>query len=323
MPPCRRRRCALLLLVSVARHTSAASAALPHPAVEAAAAAAGAGPGDVAIYRNGNLTGEAPMVLRAKDRGGWRRLEQSAFKLYDPHGGLLAGKAAAKEARLAFAADLQREHWIMPGIAAGFVRTLSLPTRHAGPGPRAEPPALAEPVSSSSLSAEPYTKQALAAKNAKQLKALLKENGLDIKGSKNTLVERLLAAGAAPQPAQRDPEEDSDCDASAGSSLFEVETLSDRPRVFRVRGFLSDTEANHLKELATPSLQRSSITSAANGKGADAFNAKDDVMRNSDTAWLPPRFGSWAASPEWPTGAADSVLQGIVDRSSAVLDMPP
>lgn len=59
----------------------------------------------------------------------------------------------------------------------------------------------AEAVAGDTLPAEPeaYTKEALATMNAKQLKALLKENGLDVKGTKNTLVERLLAAGATQQ----------------------------------------------------------------------------------------------------------------------------
>ena len=60
--------------------------------VQRAAEALGAGPGEAAVFRNGNLTGERAWILR--DGDGWRRLKKSPFKLYDADGTQLRSLAA-------------------------------------------------------------------------------------------------------------------------------------------------------------------------------------------------------------------------------------
>lgn len=218
--------------------------------IQRAAETVGAGPGEAAVYRNGNLTGEGAWILR--DGDGWRRMKKSPFKLYDLDGTQLRSLAAAKRAKMAFAADLERENWILPSLGAGLSRPILLPT-------------------------PPGWRPANAAADADR--------------------------GCTAQ----------DADESSETSVFELKTLSERPRVFRVDGFLSKEEADHLRRVASPSMQQSSI--AADG----SLDVKNTDMRNSDTAWLPPRFGNWNLA-EWSDGV-DPVLQGIVSRGSKLLKM--
>ena len=92
---------------------------------------------------------------------------------------------------------------------------------------------------------------------------------------------------------------------SKQSALFELETLSDRPRVLQVRDFLSEHEAMHLRRLASPGLKGSVI--ATGGKH------EDRAMRNHKSGWLPPRFGNWLGSP------TDALVEGIVERGAALM----
>ena len=241
----------LALLAALCGADSRTESARVDDDVRRAAEALGAGPGEAAVYRNGNLTGESAWMLRSGD--GWRRVRKSQLKLYDVHGAPLKSLRQAQKARLAFAADLDRENWILPSIGAGLSRPVRLPTP---PGWR--------------------------------------------------------PAGAAEAGDQACPA------AEADGWAFELETLSERPRVFRVNGFLSDEEADHLRAVAGPSMKQSTIANPANG---GSQNAKDADMRNSDTAWLPPRFGKWN-SAEWSDGV-DPVLQGVVARGSKLLHMDP
>ena len=105
----------LALLAALCGADSRTESARVDDDVQRAAEALGAGPGEAAVYRNGNLTGESAWILRSGD--GWRRAKKSELKLYDSHGAQLRSLAQAKKARLAFAADLDRENWILPSLS--------------------------------------------------------------------------------------------------------------------------------------------------------------------------------------------------------------
>ena len=99
------------------------------PVLEAHAAALGALAGDIVIYRNGNVTGEAPYILRASNGDMWTRLAGPAATsaLYDAVGVKVKSREDASAAKVVFAYDKSHEHWIHPSIAVGHRRKITLP----------------------------------------------------------------------------------------------------------------------------------------------------------------------------------------------------
>lgn len=69
-----------------------------------------------------------------------------------------------------------------------------------------------------------------------------------------------------------------------GPDTLEVETISTQPRVFRIKNFLSDYEADYIITQAKPQLTRSTT---GHGK-----NARVDDVRTSKSAWLSRKHGN-------------------------------
>ena len=231
------------------------------------------------------------------------------MKLYDMDGKRVTKRAAAVKARLVFT-KADHEKWIHPPIQPGFYRPLELPTPPGWkPAAGAPEPGSAKPPPLP-LSASHPADPELQAMTAKQLKSVLREKGLDDRGTKKSLIARLQEAAAEPEAVDTakggatgrivdDSLEPKQMNAASSDWTFEMETLSDRPRVLRIKGFLSDAEADYMRNLANPHLRESNIASPGS-------NFDKQFMRNSYTTWAPPKFGSWMGGP------VDRKLEAIV-----------
>jgi prolyl 4-hydroxylase len=67
---------------------------------------------------------------------------------------------------------------------------------------------------------------------------------------------------------------------------FAIETLSEKPRVYVIRNFLSDKECDHLMTLSTPYLERSTVLDETGGNEIGLL----DGRRSSYGAFLPPEL---------------------------------
>ena len=95
--------------------------------VVATARALGAGPRDIVIFRNGNITGEREFILRDGDDETWDKFKQRQLKFYNLHGKLITRRADCVKARVVFTVA-EEEKWIHPPIHVGFSRPMELPT---------------------------------------------------------------------------------------------------------------------------------------------------------------------------------------------------
>eukprot|EP01050_Picozoa_sp_SAG11_P016729 SAG11_NODE_2320_length_3524_cov_71.912993_3_plen_186_part_00 len=94
--------------------------------------------GDIVIFRNGNVTNEAPFVLRASNFEMWERLTAQG-PLYDALCNKVPERAQAAAAKVVFAYLPTMERWIYPGIEVGHRRKIQLPTNAFNDGGRKTP----------------------------------------------------------------------------------------------------------------------------------------------------------------------------------------
>ena len=225
------------------------------------------------------------------------------MQLYDLYGELMTMRAAAVKARLVFT-KAEHEKWIHPPIHQGFYRSVELP---APPGWK---PAVATSELSRCIDFDWKDKNGDTCQDYVAQKFCTLERGygggwvrMDEDLEDETFDDYATGGVTAVQAC---------CDCGGGTTdrisddtlgpqkmkgddwTFEMETLSDRPRVLRIKGFLSDFEADYVRDLAGPHLNTDSGNDPA-------------------TSWAPPKFGSWMDGNEDPT------LQAIVDRGANLL----
>ncbi len=85
-------------------------------------------------------------------------------------------------------------------------------------------------------------------------------------------------------------------------SAYTIETLSEMPRIYLIKSFLSDKECEHIKRKAKPSLKRSKVVAHDGSKVVSE-------SRTSDGMWFP-------ASPK------DKLLRKIEKRIEELTEIP-